>query len=217
MQPIRRRIVEILKEQGTATVAELAGQLGMAQVSVRHHLEILVGEDLVQNAGVRRHDGAGRPSQIYVLTREAARLFPQRHDALAAGILEEMKSLLPPEEVREAFLRLAARTASQAPAPRAEQPLEQRLDDIIEFLTEKGYDARWVLHDGRYEVQACNCPYSGVADHHPEVCLMDQAMMKHLLPDARRRESHALDGASRCVYRIETQPASQAAKSDESA
>jgi predicted ArsR family transcriptional regulator len=48
VQPIRRRIAEILKEQGTATVAELADQLGIAQVSVRHHLDILIGEDLVQ-------------------------------------------------------------------------------------------------------------------------------------------------------------------------
>ena len=48
-----RRIGEV---EGTG---ELAEQLGMAQVSVRHHLDILVGEDLVESSGVRRRNGAG--------------------------------------------------------------------------------------------------------------------------------------------------------------
>ncbi|MDQ1301592.1 MAG: hypothetical protein QG637_1514, partial [Chloroflexota bacterium] len=99
-----------------ATVAELAGQLGIAQVSVRHHLDILIGEDLVTATGVRRHDGAGRPSQMYALTPQAAKLFPQRHDAIAEGILVEMKAALPPELVRAFFLRMAHKTASEAPA-----------------------------------------------------------------------------------------------------
>ena len=52
MQPVRRRIAEILKAQGSATVAELSDQLAMAQVSVRHHLDILIGEDLVTLAEI---------------------------------------------------------------------------------------------------------------------------------------------------------------------
>jgi DNA-binding transcriptional ArsR family regulator len=61
VQPIRRRITEILKENGSATVAELAEQLGIAQVSVRHHLDILIGEDMVEAVGVRPPGGASEP------------------------------------------------------------------------------------------------------------------------------------------------------------
>ena len=206
MQPIRRHIIEILKESGASTVAELADQLGMAQVSVRHHLDILVGEDLVQGSGVRRRDGAGRPSQVYALTLAATKLFPQRHDALAGDMITQMKSVLPAHEVRGLFLRLAEKTAHEAPSPLPGQPIEERLKEVTEFLTEKGYNARWEQRGGHFEVHACNCPYFGVADHHPELCMMDQAMMQQLLPDVVRRESRALDGASHCTYVIEPTP-----------
>ena len=206
MQPIRRRIAEILKEQGTATVAELAEQLGIAQVSVRHHLDILIGEDLVQATGVRRHDGAGRPSQIYSLTPEAAKLFPQRHDAIAEGMLTEIKATLSADQVRAIFLRMAEKTAAEAPASLPDQSVEERLEEVAHFLTEKGYSARWETRDGHYELHACNCPYVGVADRHHELCLMDQALMQNLMPGATRHETRALHGSSHCTYIIELKP-----------
>jgi predicted ArsR family transcriptional regulator len=206
VQPIRRRIAEILKEQGTATVAELAEQLGIAQVSVRHHLDILIGEDLVQATGVRRHDGAGRPSQVYSLTPEAAKLFPQRHDAIAEGMLSELKATLPADQVRAVFLRMAEKTAAEAPAHLPDQSVEERLEEVAHFLTEKGYSARWEAHDGRYELHACNCPYVGVADRHHELCLMDQALMQNLIPGATRHETRALHGSSHCTYIIDLKP-----------
>lgn len=205
MQSVRRRITEILKENGSATVAELADELQMAQVSVRHHLDILVGEDLVELTGVRRRDGAGRPSQVYALTPNAHALFPQRNAQLAASVLTELKAVLPHDEVAQLLLRVAERTAAEAPQPRDDQSLEERLDQVTHFLTQKGYSARWEACDGYYELHACNCPYSGVAEQHPELCLMDHAMITRLLPDAVRSDcirlsSHALDGASRCSY-----------------
>ncbi len=206
MQPIRRRIAEILKESRIATVAELAAELGIAQVSVRHHLDILIGEDLVEATGVRRHDGAGRPSQVYSLTAEAAKLFPQRHDAIAEGMLAEIKAALSPEEVRAMFLRMADKTAGEAPVALPDQPLEERLDDVTQFLTEKGYSARWETRDGHYELYACNCPYIGVADRHHELCMMDQELIRNLVPDALRRETRALHGSAHCTYIIELKP-----------
>lgn len=206
VQPIRRRIAEILKEHGTATVAELAEQLGIAQVSVRHHLDILIGEDLVQAMGVRRHDGAGRPSQVYALTPEAAKLFPQRHDAIAEGMLTELKATLPPDQVRAVFLRMAEKMAAEAPAMLPDQSMEERLEEVAHFLTEKGYSARWETCDGHYELHACNCPYVGVADRHHELCLMDQALMQNLVPGATRHETRALHGSSHCTYIIELRP-----------
>ncbi len=205
MQSVRRRITEILKEHGSATVAELAGELEMAQVSVRHHLDILVGEDLVELTGVRRRDGAGRPSQVYTLTTNAQALFPQRNAQLAASVLTELKAVLSPDEVTQLLLRVAERTAAEAPRPAEEQSLEERLDQVTSFLTQKGYSARWEACDGYFELHACNCPYSGVADQHPELCMMDHAVINRLLPGAVRSDcirlhSHALDGANRCSY-----------------
>jgi len=189
-----------LKEQGAATVAELAHALGIAQVSVRHHLDILIGEDLIELTGVRRHDGAGRPSQVYALSRGALALFPQRNAQLASNVLTEVKAVLPQDELRELLMRLAERTASEAPRPIPGQSLEERLDQVTIFLTEKGYSARWEACDDHFEIHACNCPYSEVAEQHPELCIMDHTMMERLLPDVIRLQSQALHGSSRCTY-----------------
>jgi DeoR family transcriptional regulator, suf operon transcriptional repressor len=202
VQPIRHRIVEILKENGTATVAELAAELDMAQVSVRHHLDILIGEDMVTASGVRRRNGAGRPSQIYSLAPGAAKLFPQAHESLAGEMLREMKSLLPAVEVHGIFMRLAEKTASEAPTAFPGQSLEERLDQVTSFLSHKGYTARWERRDGHYEVFTCNCPYAGVSERHPEVCSMDQAMLTQVVGEPLHRESRIADGAPRCVYTL---------------
>lgn len=208
MQSVRRRITEILKENGTATVAELADLLGMAQVSVRHHLDILVGEDLVELTGVRRRDGAGRPSQVYALAVGALGLFPQRNAELASSVLTELKAVLPQDQVAQLLIRIAERTEREAPRPSPDQTVEERLNQVACFLTGKGYSARWEACDGQYRLHACNCPYSGVAEQHPELCMMDHALIGRLLPGAIRLESHVIDGSNHCTYMLEpeTQP-----------
>jgi predicted ArsR family transcriptional regulator len=210
MQPIRHRIVEILKENGTATVAELAVELDMAQVSVRHHLDILIGEDLVEASGVRRRDGAGRPSQIYCLAPGAAKLFPQAHAMLADDMLREIKAMLSAAEIQGLFLRIAQKTARDAPLAMSYQSLEDRLDQVSAFLTQRGYTARWEARDGRYELYTCNCPFSGVAEQHPEVCAMDRILIQDLLSEAVQRGARQVDGAQRCTYVVEVDPASGA-------
>jgi predicted ArsR family transcriptional regulator len=209
VQPVRRRITEILRENGSATVAELADQLGMAPVSVRHHLDILVSEDLVELDGLRRRDGAGRPSQVYALTEGANKLFPQRHDILADHLLSELKAALPEAVVRGVLQRVAERTVREAPMPDSNQTVEERLDQVTGFLTNQGYDARWVTSNDHYELHTCNCPYAGVSDRHPEICLMDQALLQQLIPGAIRLETRVLNGAAHCRYLIPDQESAE--------
>lgn len=202
MQSVRHRIMEILHNDASATVGELAGQLGMAQVSVRHHLDVLMSEDLVQMTGVRRRNGAGRPSLVYALTPGALKLFPQRHDALANGVLTELKATLPGSVVRGMMLRLAERISSEVPPASLEQPIEERLDQVTRFLCEKGYNARWEHSGDHYELQVRNCPYAGVSDDHPEVCLMDQAIFQHLIPGVSHLRSRVMSGSPHCICSI---------------
>ena len=60
---VRKHILDILKERSGATVAELAGCLEMAPVSVRHHLDILQGDNLI------RIDRLARPAPWAVRSR----------------------------------------------------------------------------------------------------------------------------------------------------
>ena len=53
MQLTRKRILDILKEQGHATVDELSDKLKLTAVTVRHHLDVLRTEKLVEPPIVR--------------------------------------------------------------------------------------------------------------------------------------------------------------------
>ncbi|HRA68783.1 MAG TPA: helix-turn-helix domain-containing protein [Caldilinea sp.] len=146
MHAVRKHILEILKETGGATVAELAERLDMAPVSVRHHLDILQGDNLIRVGRVERTGSVGRPQQIYQLTDDAAELFPKNFALLAAGMVRQLKQLLPPEQVDAVFHALADKMAEEVNLTELETlPLAERLERVTAFLNERGYLARWRL------------------------------------------------------------------------
>jgi len=212
---VRKHILEILKEQSSgATVAELAERLEMAPVSVRHHLDILQGDNLICVERLERKGNVGRPQQVYALTVEASSYFPNNFAALAGKLVEQIKLVLPPEQVACAFRAMAQQIAAEYDACRChphdtDEPREhfqQRLQGITDFLSERGYLARWETLDGSaadvYLLHKHNCPYAGVSELHHELCLMDQALINELFGQSCERVSSVSNGDTCCTYRI---------------
>jgi predicted ArsR family transcriptional regulator len=204
---VRKNILEILKETGGATVAELAERLDMAPVSVRHHLDILQGDALIRVGRVERNGAVGRPQQFYVLTAEAANLFPDNFAALAAGLVRQMKGILTPDQLRCAFHALAHDIAAESNAGDWDQlSLESRLERVTDFLNQRGYLARWEANDesagGGYLLHKYNCPYSGVSGEHRELCVMDQMLIDELVGRHCCRTQSVADNANCCTYAV---------------
>jgi len=200
---VRQHILNILKERGQATVADLARALNRAPVSVRHHLSILREQGLVCTAGVQRRNARGRPRHIYVLTEAAGRFFPRNYHELARELLNEVKQSLPPEQVTAFFRRLAMETAAGI-STEQQQDFEERLAVVTRFLSEKGYLARWERRDGGgYLLHTFNCPYDGLSEEHRELCEMDLLLISKLLKLTPRRVAHAAAGDYCCTYLIE--------------
>ena len=203
---VRKNILEILKETGGATVAELAERLDMAPVSVRHHLDILQGDAMIRVGRVERNGAVGRPQQFYVLTAEAATLFPDNFAALAAGLVRQLKGFLSPDQLRCAFHALAHEIAAESDAGNWEQlPLENRLERVTDFLNQRGYLARWEANNaagGGYLLHKYNCPYSGVSGEHRELCVMDQMLIDELVGRHCCRIQSVADNANCCTYAV---------------
>jgi len=203
---VRKHILELLKERDGATVAELAESLNMAPVSVRHHLDILQGDNLISVERLERKGNVGRPQQVYALTAVANEHFPDNFAALAAGLVRQLKKVLPPEQVEAAFKALAHDFAGKVQSDLAELSVEERLERVTTFLNERGYLARWEVNesasDGSFLLHKCNCPYAGVSDEHSELCLMDQALINELMGESCQRiQSMANDGRC-CTYLV---------------
>jgi predicted ArsR family transcriptional regulator len=205
VHPIRQKILEYLKRHGQATVTELAEHLDMAPVSVRHHLDLLIGDNLVEASRVRRKSGAGRPKRLYALTEHADALFPNNYQQLADESLTVLKRLLTPEQFAGVMMELAEKTAARAPAGLAALPPEERLQAAIDFLNDEGYMA--FCDCGREEMllHTSHCPYRELIEEHPEICQIDQALIRRLTGMTPVRVAHMTDGEIRCTYRLQPQ------------
>lgn len=202
MQPTRYRIMEIMKEQGGVTVADLARQLDMAPVSVRHHLDVLQGENLIWTPRVRRRGTVGRPQQIYALTEAANAHFPSNLESVALIVLTELKDILQSDQLQEAFDRVADRMAREAGFPDQNSGLEERLEHAVDFLNDKGYLARLEREGDGFVLYTLNCPYSGVAGEHPELCAMDKRLITQLAGSSPVPLTRISEGSCRCAYRV---------------
>lgn len=203
MQTTRKAILEILKEEGQATVDELAEQLGLTPMTIRHHLNVLQSQDLVAATRLRYRRSAGRPRHVYTLTEGGNDLFPANYHGLAGCLLDEIKELVGEAKVRQILRRIGEKLASKAPALEG-LPLAERVARVADFLMDKGFIARWEKVEGGYALYQFNCPYRRVARDHAEVCQMDMALISTMLGVEPRRIHGTASGGEGCTYLIST-------------
>lgn len=205
MQTRRQEILTILKQEGEATVDELAGTLDLTPVTVRHHLDILRAEGLVEASAIRRRRGPGRPQYVYTLTDDASSHFPMDYDGLTNELLDEIASTLGPHTIKTLLGGIADRRLEQAPDIGPDLAMEERLEKIVDFMVERGHLASLEKNDGGWFLHASNCPYRNVATSHPELCSVDLFLIKQLSGMRVIHRQRIADGAHSCIYEISPQ------------
>jgi len=201
MQATRKAILDILKEQGQATVDELAEQLDLTPMTVRHHLNVLKAQNSVMATRLRHSRSVGRPRQVYTLTQTGNELFPANYHQLAERLLDEIKATMSPKEVREIFRRIGEKLAAEAPDVTG-LPLSERVSRVSQFLTDRGYISRWEEIDDGFALHQFNCPYRHVAQEHGEVCELDRVLISRLLGVQTERIHGAASRGEHCTYFI---------------
>jgi predicted ArsR family transcriptional regulator len=204
MQVTRQRILEILKERGEATIDELSEALELTSVTIRHHLDILRGEGLVEVPEVKRRATPGRPQFVYTLTDAAGDYFPKNYAGFANLMISEIKGRLEPAELDRILRGMAHRMAADAPKPSPGESLEQRLTRLVNFLNQKGYIAKWEKSQegDSYFLHTSNCPYRDISHNHTQVCVMDTTLISELLGAVPERVSWMTAGEFECTYHI---------------
>ncbi len=202
MQATRQRILEILKEHDTATVEELAKELELTPVTIRHHLDILRSEGLVQAPQVKRRDTPGRPQHVYGLTEAADSYFPKNYAGFTDMMLHEMRDQVEPDKMRLILNGVANRMAIKAPVGPANETMPQRMERVVKFLNAQGYDSSWESAENGYLLHAHNCPYHDVARENVEPCVMDSSLIAQLTGVTPQRVQWSFSGANFCTYLI---------------
>jgi len=202
MHETRLRIIEFLKEKKQATVDELATAIDLTPMAVRYHLNVLQADNLIEAFAVRRQSGPGRPQQIYKLTDAADDLFPEDYRTLTDYLLDEVSVRLGKREMCDLFNGMAHRLAAEAPASKENQSFEDRLEEVTDYLSDKGFSVCWHPDGDSYLIHAYSCPYRQIARNHNEICLLDKQIITRMLNTTPARIACLVSGDDHCTYRV---------------
>lgn len=206
MQETRQHILNILKQRGEATVEELVEELrerrgdSITAVTVRHHLNELLKEQLITNPQQMHRTTPGRPRHVYMLTEKAKEYFPNNYEPLAATLLEQIASHFPQPQVNVIMEGVADRMAVEAGIPHV--PLAERMDKVVDYLNEHGYNAEWEKENGGFVLRTVNCPYHHIVGSGHTLCDMDMRLVASLLGIVPRLMSRMSEGDNSCAYFI---------------
>jgi DeoR family suf operon transcriptional repressor len=196
----REKVLHTLLKNHRCTIIELAEEVEINPISVRHHISRLQAEGLV--ASQEERHGVGRPRQVYFLTEAGLEQFPTRYLRLTIRLLEQLKENLPPKMVNELFSQMATDLVEEytQTTNMQDMSIEQRLELIHDLLREEGFDIEWERKDDQYFIREINCPYLHVGQNHPEVCRIDQTLISTMLDLPTEKVKCILDGDNNCTY-----------------
>lgn len=203
MNDTRRAVMEHLRLRGSATVNDLAQALSVSLISVRHHLSGLQAEGIVRVELQRQQ--VGRPRHVYCLTERAEQYFPQQYHVLVSRLLDELKASLPAEQVEAIMARMAANVAARyGGANAAVDTLEMRLQRLVEVLGAEGFMAEVQQVGDNLILTATTCPYTVIGQRHPEICQIDQQLIRAVLGADVEQTACVLHGDRACAFSVQS-------------
>lgn len=200
MNSTRDKVLKTLLARPRCTINELADEVGINPISVRHHITSLQAEGLVDS--LEEHHGVGRPRRIYFLTEAGAEKFPSRYIRLTVRLLEQLKETMPKDLVSELFTKMAHELADEYASNPAlsHMNMRQRLQYMKELLGREGFNIEWEQTGDQLQINETSCPYYHVGQDHPEVCSVDQVLISSVLAVPASKTRCILNGDSFCTF-----------------
>jgi len=195
----KQRILSYLKAHYSATLAELAEEMGLSKQGTLRHVEALAELGLVAQHVERVSSGPGRPAHVYRLTAAAADRFPQGHRELARELVDFLES----DQLERFFEARTARVEAEYAGRLAGLDWDGRVRELARLATEHGHMTEVVERpDGSLALRHCNCPIQDVAARTPHPCSHEQDMYRRLLGGDVARSTWQAEGDSSCTYEI---------------
>jgi DeoR family suf operon transcriptional repressor len=179
MKSTRERVLQTLSTHPRSTIIEIAAEVGINAISVRHHLTHLQAGGLVA-AEEERH-GVGRPRMVYLLTENGMEHFPTGYLRLTNNLLDHLKLSVSPGELDGIFKSIADKLTSEYQPSLSHLNLEQKLELLTRVMAKEGFNIEWKHSGNQYEIREISCPFYRIGKNHPEVCLFDRTLISNIL------------------------------------
>jgi predicted ArsR family transcriptional regulator len=200
----RGRIVLLLR-RGSRTVTELAEALALTDNAVRTHRTALERDGLVRASGTR--SGVRKPPTAYGLAPEAEQLFPKAYGPVLRHLLDVLNERLPSKKLDEIVGALGERlAAAYRPALQPDQTPDHA-ELAVTVLQELGGCCEPERQNGVVVLGCAECPLAVVAEGHPEVCQLVEAVLANVLGVPVRQRCRA-EPTPQCCFEIDGAAAS---------
>jgi predicted ArsR family transcriptional regulator len=194
----RGKILALVRAE-SQTVNELAEALELTDNAVRAHLASLEKDGLIRQLGVR--SGFRKPHVVYGITDDAEYLFPKAYGPLLNHVLTVFGERFSPEQLR-ANLREVGRTAAQEYLKQVKgKSRDQRIKFALTVLETLGGDAVFQESEGKQFIRGNGCPFSAATAHHPEACLIAEALLSEIINVPVKERCDHGEGP-RCFFEI---------------
>ncbi len=200
MKTTREKVLTTIKLHPKSTILEIADQVDINAISVRHHLTNLQAEGLIM-AEEERH-GVGRPRLVYSLTDRGMENFPSRYFHLVNSLMDQIKETLPEKDINSIFHNMAEKLTSDYEPMLAKMSIEERLELLKTILNNEGFDVEWEQQGQQCCIKEISCPYFKIGDNHPEVCLFDKSIISNILDIPMNKILHSDREENLCTYTI---------------
>ena len=197
------RLLVLLKTRGPLTAAELGTALGTTGEAARQQLVRLGADGLVAAANEVR--GVGRPAQVWRLTEEGHRRFPDTHAELTVGLIRTIRTVLGETALDQLISAREVETRGvYADALAGAESAEERVARLAEIRSREGYMAEWRRDGDDLLLVENHCPICAAAAECQGFCAAELSVFRDSLgPEVRvERVEHIQMGARRCAYRI---------------
>lgn len=189
MKTVRQKVLSYMKKAHTASAREISRVLKLSVANVRHHLRVLVSDGRLTESVILSHEKRGRPQKVYSLP----------HSALGDNLSRLGDALLTEVDSHVKVEMLAKSLAGDANF--VNQPLVKRLNLTVEKLNEMNYHARWEAAAEGPRLIFGHCPYAAIVEKHPELCVMDSALLEKLMGQgANQLTKIGRAGSLSCVF-----------------
>ena len=202
MSKTRDLIISTLAKNRFCSINDFVDVAQISHISVRHHIQKLEAEGLV-NSKEEKH-GVGRPRRLYFLTKKGGEQFPSRYLSLTSRLLEQLKGSVPKETLDNLLKQIALDMASslKKDIDFENLGLQERIILLENLMKQEGFTVEVVQHDDIVEIKELSCPYYQVGQDHPEVCIVDRTLISNILNMPVEKISCILDGDHLCSYEI---------------
>lgn len=199
----RQIILQNLKNNGSATIAEIASKLEMTREAVRQQFLQLEHEGWIKGF-LKRDSGnsGGRPSMYYSLTPEGDHLFPKHYDSLTLEVIDTVSEQLGMEALQKVLSKMTeARVREWEPRLQG-LGLAERVEALKEIYLKNDTFMEVENSGDRLSLVERNCPFLNVAKERPALCSVTVSMLTRLLGHRVIREERFQNGDGRCVFRV---------------